>query len=190
MFNSVNLKPHLAIFVLTKAKIFMVVNLRFLLPISFNQKICFFFKMIGFKLNTLLHWSSYFFDISLMLGFISSSSYSTVKMWFLYERQLNDSFFIHNNRWTLLRIFLVENQEDKMFDAIFWCWMACMYPYLVWNIGPLSLTLHCHRVSLYIIQSLLCAFDSSAHPCASLQLRCVWSAHPRLSVTITAPVVS
>ena len=107
-----------------------------------------------------------------------------------YERQLNDCFFVHNNRWTLLRIFLIENQEDKMFDAIFWCWMACMYPYLVWNIGPLSLTLHCHRVSLYIIQSLLCAFDSSAHPCASLQLRCVWSAHPMLSVTITALVVS
>jgi hypothetical protein len=57
---------------------------------------------------------------------------------------------------------------------------------------PPSLMLHCHRVPLFAIQSLLFSFDVLAHsslPCANLLFRCNCSAHLRLSMMIIAFVV-
>jgi hypothetical protein len=62
-------------------------------------------------------------------------------------------------------------------------------PSLKYN--PLSLTLHCHKVPLFVIQSLLYSSDSLAHlslPCVSSPFKCKYSAHPKLSAMITALV--
>jgi hypothetical protein len=113
---------------------------------------------------------------------ISSSSYSMVKTVISLLSSTQWFFLCPQPRRTSLRIFRVENKKDKMFDAMFWCWIACMYPYLVWNISPLSLTLHCYKVSLFVIQSLLVllihrlihvlAFNSDA--CGVPILGCPW----------------
>jgi hypothetical protein len=64
-----------------------------------------------------------------------------------------------------------------------------MHPYLIRNIGPPSSMFHHHRVPLFAFQSFICSFDALAHSCASHPLSCKWSAHPGLSMTITALVV-
>jgi len=46
-------------------------------------------------------------------------------------------------------------------------WLICMYPYLIWNIGPPSLMIHRPRVPLFAFQSFLCSFDAFAHSCDS-----------------------
>jgi hypothetical protein len=122
-----------------------VVNLRFLLAISFNQKICFFFKMMGFELKTLLRWSSYFFEISLMLGFISSSSHSRVKTMILCCSSTQWFFFFSQSCWTILRIFPATNQKYiQCFDVR---WHASSLPELIYRSPP-------HRCS--IITGCLC----------------------------------
>jgi len=59
--------------------------------------------------------------------------------------------------------------------------MTCMHLYLVLKIGSLSLMLHCHRVPLFAIQSLLSFFNSLANlslPYVSPLLKYKCSAHP------------
>jgi hypothetical protein len=163
-----------------------VVNLRFLLAISFNQKICSFFKMIGFELKTLLHWSSYFFEISLMLGFISSSS--------RFQGQNHDSLLFINS----MILFLVPNlaglhwgfflqQIKNICNASTLDDMHASLPDLKYR--PPSSMFHHHRVPLFVIQSFLYSFNVLAHSCASLPLRCKFSAYRVLSVMITVLVV-
>jgi len=61
--------------------------------------------MIGFELKTLLRWSSYFFEISLMLGFISSSS--------RFQGQNHDSLlFINSMILFFLSPILLDYIED------------------------------------------------------------------------------
>ena len=65
--------------------------------------------MIGFELKTLLRWSSYFFEISLMLGFISSSS--------RFQGQNHDSLFFINSMFFWSPI-LLDYIEDFSYNKI------------------------------------------------------------------------
>jgi hypothetical protein len=67
--------------------------------------------------------------------------------------------------------------------------MTCMHSYLIWNIGPLSLMFHRHKVSLFAFQSLLCPSDLPAYPYASHPPSCKCRAYPSLSTMIIPLVV-
>ena len=114
--------------------------------------------MIRFELKILLDWSSYSFEISLMLEFISSSSHSKVKT-------MNLCCFSKSTILSLTLI-LVDYLEDffffffftkstKMFDAMLCGWMPCMHPYLFWK----------HR-SPHFLQFLTLSLDTTLFMCS------------------------
>ena len=91
--------------------------------------------MIGFELKTLLHWSSYFLEISLMLGFISSSSHSKVKTMMLCRSSTQWSFLCPQSCWTILRLVPVTNQKYmQCFDVR---WHACILTWFEIQVPPL-----------------------------------------------------
>jgi hypothetical protein len=91
--------------------------------------------MIGFELKTLLYWSSYFLEISLMLGFISSSSHSKVKTMMLCHSSTQWSFLCPQSCWTILRLVPVTNQKYmQCFDVR---WHACILTWFEIQVPPL-----------------------------------------------------
>jgi hypothetical protein len=110
--------------------------------------------MIGFELKTLLHWSSYFFEISLMLGFISSSSHSRVKTMMLYCSSTQWSFLCPQSCWTTLRLIPVTNQKYmQCFDVR---WHACILTWFEIQVPPLwcILTRLCLLFQAFIVLSM------------------------------------
>ena len=143
--------------------------------------------MIGFELKTLLHWSSYFLEISLMLGFISSSSHSKVKTMMLCRSSTQLSFLCPQSCWTILRLVPVTNQKYmQCFDVR---WHACILTWFEIQVPPSSM-FHHHKVPLFAFPSFHYSFNVLAHSCASLPLKCKCSAHLGLSTTITTLVDS
>ena len=94
-------------------------------------------------------------------------------------------FLCPQSCWTSLRIFL--QQITNMCNALRLDDMHASLPDVKYRPPPLMI--HCHRVPLFVIQSLLCFFDVLAHSCASLPLSCKCCAYPGLSATITALAV-
>ena len=138
--------------------------------------------MIGFELKTLICWSSYFFEISLMLGFISSSSRSKVKTMIHYCSITQWFFLCPQSCWTTLRIFL--QQIKNICNVLTLDDMHASLHDLKYR--PPSSMFHLHRVPLFAFQSFLYSFNVLAHSCATLPLRCKCNAHLGLSTMITA----
>ena len=135
---------------------------------------------------------------SLMTGLISSflwdSPISRVHLILFSFQDLNRFFVIINSMILSLSTILLDFIEDLFLQQIKNICNASMLddmhaslPDLKYR--PPSSMFHHHRVPLFVIQSFLYSFNVLAHSCASLPLRCKFSAYRVLSVMITVLVV-
>jgi hypothetical protein len=122
---------------------------------------------------------SFFFEIFLIIGLISSSSRSSVKTMI---------FLLSSTQWFFsLSTISLEFIEDLSWNKSknVWCnvWrLDNMHASLVWNIGP-----PLFDAPLFAIRSLPC-FSVPSHSCASHPFNFKCSVYRRLSAMITALV--
>ena len=116
--------------------------------------------------------SFHFFEIFLIVGFISSSSYSMIKTDSLLS-SMQCFFLFPQSCWTSLRIFPVTIQR-QLCNVLRLDDMHAFLPDLV---------------HLFAFQSLLCPSDLPAYSCASHPLNCKCRAYLGISMMITPLVV-